>query len=128
MRKKIIFLLFALCLFKLYDIAGRSLNFSPNLFVNSFKKNAGEQSSLNHMSNKVVPLRNFLLSKNILEYKLSEEMMRNNFPLTQRVVEFIYPIKINKNSPILITHHTENAQENCELLYFSESVNVYECK
>ena len=79
MRKKIIFLLFALCLFKLYDIAGRSLNFSPNLFVNSFKKNAGEQSSLNHMSNKVVPLRNFLLSKNILDYKLSEEMMRNNF-------------------------------------------------
>ena len=55
-------------------------------------------------------------------------MMRINFPLTQRVVEFIYPIKINKNAPILITHRTESAQENCELLYISESVNVYECK
>ena len=41
MRKKIIYLLFVLCLIKLYHIADRSLKFSPNLLLSSFKKNAG---------------------------------------------------------------------------------------
>ena len=128
MHKKLFYLILLLCFFKLFHVAYKSVQFSPNILFNSFKRNVAEKSSLGFASNDVIPLRNFLLSKNILEYKLSEEMMRNNFPLAQRVVEFIYPIKINQNAPILVAHHTESAKENCELLYFSESINVYECK
>ena len=56
LKKKIVFLLFVLCLIKLYDIAGRSLNFSPNLLINSFKEDGGEKSSLGIIGDDVIPI------------------------------------------------------------------------
>ena len=66
MKKKIIYFLFLLSLIKLYDIADRSLNFSPNLLINSFEQNAGEKSSLGFLADDFIKIRNFFLSKNIL--------------------------------------------------------------
>ena len=45
MRNKLFYLLFVLCLIKLYDIADRSLNFSTDLLQKSFKQGAGEKNS-----------------------------------------------------------------------------------
>ena len=69
MRKKIFFLLFVLCLIKLYDIAGRSLNFSSNLLINSFKEDGGEKSSLGITADDVIPIRSFFL--NIILWNLN---------------------------------------------------------
>ena len=128
MRKKIIYLLFILCLIKLYDIADRSLNFSPKLLINSFKEKAGEKSSLGRMADDIIPIRNFLLNKNILEFKLSEEIIKNNEMYYQRIIEFSYPIKTRQSANILVALNVEDAQENCELLYLTQNFNIYECK
>ena len=129
MRKKIVFLLFVLCLIKLYDIAGRSLNFSPNLLINSFKEDGGEKSSLGITADDVIPMRSFFLSKNIMEFKVSKKIKRN-FPKIYhlRIMEFNYPIKEVKNTPILVAHKKEIVETNCELLLFTQNFNIYECK
>ena len=128
MRKKIIFLLFVLCLIKLYDIAGRSLNFSPNLLINSFKEDGGEKSSLVFTGDDVIPIRNFFLSNNIMEFKLSEKIKKNHEIYYLRMMEFNYPIKEVKNTPIFVTHKKEIVETNCELLLFTQNFNIYECK
>ena len=88
MRKKIVFLLFVLCLIKLYDIAGRGLNFSPNLLINSFKEDGGEKSSLGIIADDVIPMRSFFLSKNITEFKLSDKIKKNHEIYYLRMMEF----------------------------------------
>ena len=128
MRKKIVFLLFVLCLIKLYDIAGRSLNFSPNLLINSFKEDGGEKSSLGITADDVIPMRSFFLSKNIMEFKLSEKIKKNHTIYYLRMMEFNYPIKEVKNTPILVAHKKEIVETNCELLLFTQNFNIYECK
>ena len=128
MRKKIFFLLFVLCLIKLYDIAGRSLNFSPHLLINSFKQNVGEKISLGFSAEDVIPIRNFFLSKNILEYKLSEEILKNYELYYQRIIELSYPIKMKQSASILVAHKIEDVQKNCVLLHLTQNFNIYECK
>ena len=128
MRKKIVFLLFVLCLIKLYDIAGRSLSFSPNLLINSFKEDGGEKSSLGITADDVIPMRNFFLSKNIMEFKLSEKTKKNHEIYYLRMMEFYYPIRVVKNTPILVAHKIEDVQKNCVLLHLTQNFNIYECK
>ena len=101
MRKKIFFLLFVLCLIKLYDIAGRSLNFSPNLLINSFKEDGGEKISLGITADDVIPMRSFFLSKNIMEFKLSEKIKKNYEIYYLRMMEFYYPIREVKNTTFI---------------------------
>ena len=79
MRKKISLILFGLCLIKLFHIAHQSMNFSPHLFLNSFKKNAGENISLGLTASDVIPIRDFFLLNDIKKFKLSNavhEMMK----------------------------------------------------
>ena len=129
MRKKIFYLLFILSLIKLYDIADRSLNFSPNLLINSFEQNAGEKSSLGFFGDDFIKIRNFFLSKNILKFKLSNEIIKNEDQLSYlNIIQFNYPIKMEQSSTILLTYNTENAQPDCELLYPTKNYNIYECE
>ena len=93
MRKKIVFLLFVLCLIKLYDIAGRSLNFSPNLLINSFKEDGGEKSSLGIIGADIIPIRDFFQSQNILEFQLSEEKeLRHRFERKYKIHRLELPL------------------------------------
>ena len=128
MRNKLFYLLFVLCLIKLYHIADRSLKFSPNLLINSFNQNVGEKISLGTTGNDVISIKNFFLSKNILAYKLSEEILINHEIYYQRIIEFSYPIKMTQKASILVSHKAEDIQKNCELLHFTQTFNIYECK
>ena len=128
MRKKLFYILFVLCLIKLYHIADRSLKFSPNLLINSFNQNVGEKISLGTTGNDVISIKNFFLSKNILAYKLSEEILKNHEIYYQRIIEFSYPIKMTQKAPILVSHKAEDTQKNCKLLHFTKTFNIYECK
>ena len=128
MRKKFFYLLFVLCLVKLYHIADRSLQFSPNLLINSFKQNVEERSSLGNLSVDVIPIRNFFLNKNVLEYKLSKEILKNHEIYYQRLMEFTYPIKIKQKASILVSLKNEATKSDCKLLHSTRGFNIYECK
>ena len=102
MKKKIIYLLFVLCLIKLYHIADRSLKFSPTILINSFGKSVAERSSLNFTADDVLPIRNFLVSKNISEFKFKDGIMKNPDMTYQSIIEFTYPIKIKPYATIAV--------------------------
>ena len=61
MHKKLFYLILLLCFFKLFHVAYKSVQFSPNILFNSFKRNVAEKSSLGFVSKDVIPLRNFFL-------------------------------------------------------------------
>ena len=61
MYKKLFYLILLLCFFKLFHVAYKSVQFSPNILFNSFKRNVAEKNSLGFASNDVIPLRNFFL-------------------------------------------------------------------
>jgi hypothetical protein len=128
MREKIIFLLFLLCLAKLYHIADRRMNFSLDLLINSFSLNAGERSSLEPFAGDVIKIKDYFLIKKVSEYKLSEDILKNCPRCSQRIIEFIYPVKFNQNSAFLIAYKNEEKQKNCKIVSFTESYNIYECK
>tara|TARA_Y100000310_G_C20676269_1_gene813260 strand:- start:1757 stop:2143 length:387 start_codon:yes stop_codon:yes gene_type:complete len=128
MKKKIIHLLFVLCLIKLYHIADRSLKFSPNILINSFGKSVAEKSSLNFTADDVLPIRNFFVSKNILEFKFKDGIMKNPDMTYQSIIEFTYPIKMKQYATILLSHNMDDVQSNCVLLHSTKNFNVHDCK
>ena len=127
MRKKISLILFGLCLIKLFHIAHQSMNFSPHLFLNSFKKNAGENISLGLTASDVLPIRDFFLINDIKKFKLSNKIIKNHQIYYQRILEISYPIAMKKDATILVSHK-EEADNNCDLLKVTENFKIYECK
>jgi len=128
MNKKIIYLLFFLSLTKLYYIADKSVNFSSDLLLTSFKKNAGEKSSLKYTGIDVIPIRDFFVNNNISEFELSEEIMKNHNHYYQKIIEFTYPVKIKKKTNILVALKSEQITANCNKIYFTKNFNIHECK
>ena len=129
MSKKIIHLLFILCLTKLYYIADQSLQFSPNLLANSFSSHVNEKSSLGVTSSDVIPMKNFFIKRKIKEFDVSNEI-KDNFPeiFFLRILEYNYPIKYKKNSTIVVKLINENLKKNCKILFTTYNFNINECK
>ena len=130
MHKKLFYLILLLCFFKLFHVAYKSVQFSPNILFNSFKRNVAEKSSLGFASNDVIPLRNFFLDRNISEFTLSKKIIeeKDNNILYMSIIEFNYPIKLSENSAILIAYKNEKVETNCNLLNITENYNLYECE
>lgn len=128
MKNKIFFVLLVFCLLKLYHIADRSLYFSPNLLINSFHKNAGEKESLLSMSDEVISIRDYLQERNITKFGLSDEILKEHENFYMRIIEFNYPIKMSKNSPILFGLEGGDGVGGCDLLDIKNNIHIYECK
>ena len=128
MKNKIFFVLLVFCLLKLYHIADRSLSFSPNLLINSFKPYSGEKSSLGIIGVDIIPIRDFFRSQDILEFQLSEEIIKKHAIFYQRIIEFSYPVKMKQNATVLIALKTEQERKNCKFLNLTKNFNIYECK
>ena len=128
MKNKIIYLLFILCLAKVYYIADRNLKFSPSLLINSFKENSGEKNSLGLMANELISTKKFFLRNNITEFQLSDEIIQQRMEIYQRIVEYNYPLKNKKSSPIFVAHKEDNAPNNCLILFSTQNINTYECR
>ena len=128
MGKKFFISLFILCLIKLIHIGFKSVNFSPHLLINSFKENVGESVSLGFACYDVIPIRNYFKNENILEFNISEEILKNHEIYYQRIVELSYPIKINIKSSTLVALKSEGMNNICKLLKVTPNLGIYECK
>ena len=128
MKKKIVYLLFVLCLIKLYHIADRRANFSLNLLINSFSVNAGEKSSLGPIADDYISIKNIFLNKKISVFKISEYILEECPACSHRIVEFVYPIKFKQDTNILISSKNEVEKINCEIISGTKYFNIHECK
>ena len=127
MKKKIFYFLFVLCLIKLYHISDQSLHFSSKLLANSFSKNTGEKESLGYLSKDLIQIREFFHESNISDYELSREISDTDL-YHQRIIEFTYPIKLKNKSTTLIATKTEEVSTNCNLINYTDTFKIYECK
>jgi len=128
MKKFFTYFIFFLCLTKLYHIADISLNFSPNLLINSFKKDSGEKKSLNISYNDVFSINKYLINNNIKNFILSEKIILDQTRFFYHFIEFNYPIIMNKKSNTLIAYKTDNVEKKCLLLHSTKNFNLYDCK
>ena len=116
----IIFVLLV-CTLKLVHIGYKRIHFSPDLLLNSFKKNFGDQLAV---SENVLDANKLILRQKILDFNLSKNLKANAY-FRQRMIEFSYPIRLNKNSKFLITQNNEKV--NCKLKSQSNKFKLYEC-
>ena len=128
MKNKIIFLLFVLCLAKIYYIADRNLKFSSSLLAESFKENSGEKKSLGLISGELIATKKFFLDNKIKNFWLSDEIIEERMEIYQRIIEYSYPIKIKENSTIFVVHKKDYVPNNCLKLFSTQSLGTYECK
>ena len=128
MKKYFIYLFFFLCLIKLYHIADISLNFSANLLTNSFKKNSGEEKSLNIAYDDIGSINKYLLNNNIKNFKLSEKIILDQSIFFYHLIEFNYPIVMKKKSNTLIAYKTDEVKNKCQLIHTTKIFNLYDCK
>ena len=78
MHKKLFYFILLLCFFKLFHVAYKSVQFSPNILFNSFKRNVAEKSSLGFVSKDVIPL----IDKGILSNTLISTRTAKEYHLT----------------------------------------------
>ena len=128
MKKYFIYFFFILCLIKLYHIADISLNFSTNLLTNSFKKNSGEEKSLNIAYDDIGSINKYLLNNNIRNFKLSEKIILDQSIFFYHLIEFNYPIIMKKKSNTLIAYKTDEVKNKCQLIHTTKIFNLYDCK
>ena len=122
-RNNLIFLsiIVIICLIKLFHIGYYRVNFSTNLLFHAFEKDYANNLSV---TDNVLEAHELIKKSNIPDFNLSNNLNLNSY-FRQRVVEFSYPIRFNKNSKFLIALSDSNL--NCKVILESERIKLHEC-
>jgi len=131
-QNKIKILISVLILLQLFLISHR-VSFDYRILLSFYKKDVAVLRSIKEKD--VIEVGNFLktiekdfyFEKNFLKRATNE--YEYNSPDTvfyQRIVEYLYPIKLNKDSNIIISNN--NKLYNCKKIYKYKKKNVYDCK
>ena len=116
-----LFLIVVICLIKLFHIGYYRINFSTNLLFHAFEKDYANNLAV---SDNVLEAQELIKKSNILDFNLSNNLNLNSY-FRQRIVEFSYPIRFNKNSKFLIALSDSNL--NCKVILESERIKLHEC-
>ena len=122
-RNNLIFLslIVIICLIKLFHIGYYRINFSTNLLFHAFKKDFANNLAV---SDNVLKAHELIKKSNIPDFNLSNNLNLNSY-FRQRIVEFSYPIRFNKNSKFIIALSDSNL--NCKVKLESERIKLHEC-
>ena len=121
----IIIILYIIFLLQFFLIAHR-LSFDTNLLFNFYKKDYGIIESLK-ISNQFTPaieIKKILKNKNIKNFNISKKI-KNQVSYT-RIVELIYPIRVDSNSKYYFAFKEEFVKK-CILIENLNRINLYEC-
>ena len=122
--KKFKFFFIILCVIQLFYIFHFRSGFKYEIIKNPFNENAGISYAL---SAEVIEANSILKKQKVIDFNLSESLKKDTY-LYQRIIEFNYPIKIKQNAAFLVAYKNAEKQKNCELISFTKSYNIYECK
>ena len=123
MNKKIIKYLILFTIFaQLFYISQERLNFNWINLTNSFKKNYKGDLSL---PKETVELAEIIEKESLNSYKLDNSFLNNQY-IYQRTVEYIYPVRINKNlNESFSLKNTKD--ENCKIIKSYTNINKLKC-
>jgi len=106
---KIKILLISLILIQLLYIANKRVNFEYEILGNSFSKNTGIK---NIIPEKVVEIKKILNNQNKKKFNISKKFKKNVY-LFERSIEFLYPLKYDKNEKQVFFLINEKIPNNC---------------
>ncbi len=123
MNKKIIKYLILFTIFaQLFYISQERLNFNWINLTNSFKKNYKGDLSL---PKETLELAEIIEKESLNSYKLDNSFLDNQY-IYQRTVEYIYPVRINKNlNESFSLKNTKD--ENCKIIKSYKNINKLKC-
>ena len=123
MNKKIIKYLVLFTIFaQLFYISQERLNFNWINLTNSFKKNYKGDLSL---PKETLELAEIIEKESLNSYKLDNSFLDNQY-IYQRTVEYIYPVRINKNlNESFSLKNTKD--ENCKIIKSYKNINKLKC-
>ena len=116
-----LFLIVIICLIKLFHIGYYRVNFSTNLLFHSFEKDFANNLAV---TENVLEAHELIKKSNIHDFNLSNNLNLSSY-FRQRIVEFSYPIRFNKNSKFIIALSDSNL--NCKVKLESERIKLHEC-
>ena len=122
-RNNLIFLslIVIICLIKLFHIGYYRINFSSNLLFHAFEKDFANNLAV---TEDVLEAHELIKKSKIPDFNLSNNLNLNNY-FRQRIVEFSYPIRFNKNSKFVIA--LPDSKLNCKIKLESERIKLHEC-
>ena len=122
-RNNLIFLslIVIICLIKLFHIGYYRINFSTNLLFHAFKKDFANNLAV---TENVLEAHELIKKSDIHDFNLSNNLNLSSY-FRQRIVEFSYPIRFNKNSKFIIALSDSNL--NCKVKLESERIKLHEC-
>lgn len=123
MNKKIIKYLVLFTIFaQLFYISQERLNFNWINLTNSFKKNYKGDLSL---PKETLELAEIIEKESLNSYKLDNSFLDNQY-IYQRTVEYIYPVRLNKNlNEYFSLKNTKD--ENCKIIKSYKNINKLKC-
>jgi len=114
-------LIVIICLIKLFHIGYYRINFSSNLLLHAFEKDFANNLAV---TEDVLEAHELIKKSKIPDFNLSKNLNLNNY-FRQRIVEFSYPIRFNKNSKFVIA--LPDSKLNCKIKLESERIKLHEC-
>ncbi len=114
-------LIVIICLIKLFHIGYYRINFSSNLLLHAFEKDFANNLAV---TEDVLEAHELIKKSKIPDFNLSNNLNLNNY-FRQRIVEFSYPIRFNKNSKFVIA--LPDSKLNCKIKLESERIKLHEC-
>ena len=123
-EKKIKFFFVIVCLLQIFYIFYFRSGFQPEVIRNPFDKEAGINFAL---PAEAIEAKNIINSNNLKDFNLSNKIKENIY-LYQRILEFNYPIKINKNSDFVFILIREEIPSKCKKLKKGNFLILLKCK
>ena len=111
-NNKIKILLILIIFLQLFYIANKRLDFKTEIFKKSFLKDFGSEYVMTH---DILELKKITKDLKLKKFNISEKLSKNVF-FFQRSIEFLYPIKIDKNSKNIFFSSQEKIPSNCNIL------------
>ena len=109
------------CLIKLFHIGYFRVNFSTNLLLHSFEKNFANNAAVNES---IIEAHGLIKKSKIPNFTLSNNLILNGY-FRQRIAEFSYPIRFEKNSRFVVA--LSDSKIGCKVKLESERIKLYEC-
>mgnify|MGYP003389131215 CR=1 FL=1 len=110
-----------ICLIKLFHIGYYRGNFSTNFLLHSFEKNFANNVAVNE---NILEAHGLIKKSKITNFTLSNKLILSGY-FRQRIVEFSYPIRFEKNSRFIVA--LTDSKINCKVKLESEKIKLYEC-
>jgi len=122
-HKKIKFILFIIIFIQLFYVSNEKLEFKIEIIKNSFLEGFGSKYV---MTNDLLELKKISKNLKLNKFNISKNLKKNTF-FNQRSIEFLYPIKFDKNFKKVFYKLNEKIPYNCTLLNKYEYLILTQC-